>query len=312
MRCRICAHRGAAFRLRRPRRDQRRFVRPTAVVVRHGVPRRNGCAPPTAPHSRSTPSAKMSVRSVNRVADDLLRRHVAGRADSRAAIGQRSRRGRQPPCALRPAPSSDTSFARPKSMTLTWPCDATMTFAGFRSRCTIFRACAVSSASAISSASVRASPAGPRLVQHAVQRLAGDEFHDDEEVAAGVADFEDLADERVIEPGGGDGFAPESFARDGILRQRRGEDFDGDVAPERRVAGQEDLAHATGAERADDIVSMGDAITGLHRCSSPRALSMLLDGTALRPRPPRGSRFVTGARGARRPRNRAAAHRPAP
>ena len=45
--------------------------------------------------------------------------------------------------------SSNCRFASPKSITFTCPCSPNMTFAGFRSRWTIPRACAAWSASAI-------------------------------------------------------------------------------------------------------------------------------------------------------------------
>src|SRR5687767_12489726 len=39
----------------------------------------------------------------------------------------------------------------------------------------------------------------------------------------------------------------------GIVSNRRREDLDGDVTPERQVAGAIDLAHRPGTERADDL-----------------------------------------------------------
>ena len=63
-----------------------------------------------------------------------------------------------------PVPSGSSAFARPKSMTLTVPSVRTFTFAGFRSRWTMPRSCALSSASAIWRAigSTSASGMGPR------------------------------------------------------------------------------------------------------------------------------------------------------
>ena len=47
----------------------------------------------------------------------------------------------------------------------------------------------------------------------------------------------------------------------GIVEEGRGERFNGHVAVQARVAGAVDLAHASGAERADDLV-------GAEACSS--------------------------------------------
>jgi len=43
-----------------------------------------------------------------------------------------------------------------------------------------------------------------------MQRLARDVLHDDEEAAIGVADLEDLADEGMVERGGGERLAAKS------------------------------------------------------------------------------------------------------
>ena len=71
----------------------------------------------------------------------LLRRHVADRAHD----GARLRLLRRRPSARRDACSvgATNSFARPKSSSLTKPSFETMTFSGFRSRCTIPAACAL-------------------------------------------------------------------------------------------------------------------------------------------------------------------------
>jgi len=63
-----------------------------------------------------------------------------------------------------------------------------------------------------------------------VQRLAGDVLHDDEQPAVGVADLEDLADEGVVEPGGGERLAAETLTGDRVCGERFGQHFDSDVA----------------------------------------------------------------------------------
>ena len=54
----------------------------------------------------------------------------------------------------------------------------------------------------------------------------------------------------------GDGVRLALEAREpiGIGRKRRGQDLDGDLAPQFRVARAIDLAHATGTDRRDDFV----------------------------------------------------------
>ncbi len=72
----------------------------------------------------------------------LLWSHVGQGALDRTHSGQ----GRECVCS-RLTPSVTSRLARPKSMTLTWESDVSITLEGFKSRCTMFRWCAVSSAS---------------------------------------------------------------------------------------------------------------------------------------------------------------------
>ncbi len=58
--------------------------------------------------------------------------------------------------------------------------------------------------------------AAARAGRARVQRLALDVLHDDERAAVGVADLVDLADEGMIERGGGERLATEPLARDGV------------------------------------------------------------------------------------------------
>jgi hypothetical protein len=87
-----------------------------------------------------------------------------------------------------------------------------------------------------------------------VERFPFDVLHHDEQPPVGVADFVDLADERMVQRGRGKRLAPEPLARDGIPFRRRREDLDGHASFEAAVLGEEDLAHATGADRRHDAI----------------------------------------------------------
>jgi hypothetical protein len=69
-----------------------------------------------------------------------------------------------------------------------------------------------------------------------------------------VADVVDRDDVRVGEGCERPHLALESSERLGVAGERRRQDFDRHLAAEARVAGAVDLAHATSAERADDLV----------------------------------------------------------
>ena len=88
----------------------------------------------------------------------------------------------------------------------------------------------------------------------AVERVAFDEFHGEEVDAVGFFDGEDGDDVRVIEGGDGAGFALETGEAVGIAGHVGRKDLEGDVALEFGVGGAVDLAHAAGAEGADDAV----------------------------------------------------------
>ncbi len=91
-------------------------------------------------------------------------------------------------------------------------------------------------------------------VREAVERLAFDEFHGEEVDAFGFFDREDGDDVRMIERGDGTGFALEASEAIGVGRGVGRENFEGDVPLEFYVGGAIDLAHAAGAEGADDVV----------------------------------------------------------
>jgi hypothetical protein len=95
--------------------------------------------------------------------------------------------------------------------------------------------------------------AGP-LLQASGKGLALEERHDDEVRAAGFADIEDSADVGMIEGGDDPRLALEPDAGDGIARHVRRQQFDRNAAIEPRVTGPVDLAHATSADRGDDLV----------------------------------------------------------
>ena len=160
-----------------------------------------------------------------------------------------------------PALDSTVCLASPKSSTFTCPCVVTMTFDGLRSRWTTPRPWAVSSAWASSWAMSTIWRTGSRFAAGGdLQRLALDVLHDDERAAVGVADLENLADERMVERRGGERFAPQALACDEVLFVVRMEPLDRDAPFELGVLGEKDLAHAAGAERGVDAVPAGEQI----------------------------------------------------
>ena len=97
--------------------------------------------------------------------------------------------------------------------------------------------------------------------RHAVDELGGDEAQ-----AASLAGVVDGEDVRVIERRDAPGLPLE--ARDPLLGGGgcwRSQDLERQLAAEAHVLGQEDLAHAAGAERGED------AVVGQHiaRCEGP-------------------------------------------
>ena len=151
--------------------------------------------------------------------------------------------------------SPDTSFAKPKSRTLTTPSVLTTTFAGFKSRWTMPRACARASASAMgiamrSTSGTRIPP--PRNEQ--VQALAGDVLHDDEVDPVRRLDLVDGDDVRMVEGGGGTRLLDEAQSSVLVRHPLGGQDLDRDLAAESCVAGAVDLAHPSRAQQGEDLV----------------------------------------------------------
>ena len=97
-----------------------------------------------------------------------------------------------------------------------------------------------------------------RAARGGVQRLALDVLHHDEHAAVGVADLVDLADEGMIERGGGQRLAAQPLARHRVGLDRGRQHLHGDAALEPRVFGEKHLAHAAGAERREDAVAAGE------------------------------------------------------
>ena len=102
---------------------------------------------------------------------------------------------------------------------------------------------------------------GQRLVErHGAARqplrqiLTLDEFHHERLDAVGVFQPVDSRDVRMIQRGEDLRFALEPRHSFTVQRERVGQDLDGDVAIEPRVARLVDLAHATRAERRQDFV----------------------------------------------------------
>ena len=91
--------------------------------------------------------------------------------------------------------------------------------------------------------------------QHGRQRFAFDVLHHDERAAVvGLAHLVHVADVRVIERRRCLGLAQQVPAGVVVIAAVRREELDGDVALERQVAGQIDIAHPAASEQADNAV----------------------------------------------------------
>ncbi len=94
----------------------------------------------------------------------------------------------------------------------------------------------------------------PPFRDRPVQRLPLDQLHGQEVDAVGFVDGMDRDDVRVVEGGDGAGLALETGEALRVVGEVRGQHLEGDLAPELRVDGAIDLAHAARAERGDDLV----------------------------------------------------------
>ena len=86
------------------------------------------------------------------------------------------------------------------------------------------------------------------------------------------ADVVDGQDVRVIQLPGGARLLLEAMHAARIGRERLGDQLDRDVAPEAWIARAVDLAHAAGAEPADDLIRT-DAGTGRDVMGTPRIIA---------------------------------------
>ena len=160
-------------------------------------------------------------------------------------------------------------------------------FAGFRSRWTMPFSWAASSASAICRAIASASAIGrpgvsafatersarrlavalngPPLIGDPLrERLALDQFQHEAAHAVRFLDAVDRPDVRMIQRGEHPRFALEARTPLRVGRERRRQDFDRDLAPERVVVCAVHLAHATDAEQRANRV---DAETLTDECA---------------------------------------------
>ena len=91
-------------------------------------------------------------------------------------------------------------------------------------------------------------------LDHPLQVLAVDEFHDDEIAVHFIVDAIGLNDIGMIECGDRPGLGEEAIERGPILGDRAGDDFQGHAAIHRHVLGEEDGAHAAFAQPLNELV----------------------------------------------------------
>src|SRR6185436_11304683 len=111
----------------------------------------------------------------------------------------------------------------------------------------------------------------PLLLQAVAQRLALEQLHHRVDDARFVADVVDGEDVGMIERGHRPRLALEAREAIGGGVGLRGKDLDRDLAPEPRVVGAIDLAHAAPADRAEDLVraEAGADAYGIDRAHPP-------------------------------------------
>ena len=179
-----------------------------------------------------------------------------------------------------PGCEASSCFAKPKSSTFTCPCTVSIRFDGFE--IAMHDAAAMRFVQRLHDL-VRALQQLARreaaFAGHAIQRPALDELHDDEAAALVLAHFVDLADEGVIERGGGQRLATQPLAGVRMVLHALRQHLDGDLALEDRVVRKVDLAHAALAHEALDAVAVREQ--------------------AHLKRPPGGTRSANGTRPAR-------------
>ena len=222
---------------------------------------------------------------VDRLAARLLGRHVADgahhRSRARGAVGMS-------------VPSDGWSFrifARPKSRILTTPSFDTITFSGFRSRCTIPAACAFARPSAICPERSRSFFDGERTGGESLaQGLSVDELHRENVARRGTRGTGELfegidgRDVRVVERREQLRFLleapPAVLVFEEILRQ----DLQRHDSLEPRVAGPIDLAHPSGSEGGEDLVRSELLSRGeRHACGAGAVITACRSSSACRP-----------------------------
>ena len=127
--------------------------------------------------------------------------------------------------------------------------------AGFRSRWMMPCSCAASRALADLPADAHRLVERNRSLGDAIrQRRSLDELQDERGFPIGVFQPVNGGDVGMVQRGEELRFALEAGQPIGIAGEEVGQDLERDVAPEPRVAGAKHLAHAPGAELADDLV----------------------------------------------------------
>jgi hypothetical protein len=88
----------------------------------------------------------------------------------------------------------------------------------------------------------------------AIERLAVQQLHDEEGLAAGFIDLVDGADAGMIEGRSDAGLAVEALEGGGVGSGVAGDELEGDVAAEAKVLGLVDDTHPARADAAQDFV----------------------------------------------------------
>ena len=101
----------------------------------------------------------------------------------------------------------------------------------------------------------RAGRRRPRPAQHRLQRLARHVLHDNTGPPVNLGKLVDVADVGVVERRRRPRLAMEPLARGRVVLERRGQKLDGDLATELRIVSQEHLAHSAFAKAGEQGVA---------------------------------------------------------
>ncbi len=96
------------------------------------------------------------------------------------------------------------------------------------------------------------------------ERLAFDKLEDEVRRAGGLFEPVDRRDVRMIQGSEGLSLPPEAGQPRRVGGERWGQRLDRDIAPKPRVARAVDLAHASPAERSNDLVRSEPGVGGQH------------------------------------------------